>query len=54
MHYVDGLKYRLLSVLQIYNKGHKVNIMSDKYTVTSLKDGKYYGHIIEEQEHVCC
>ncbi|KAH0710848.1 hypothetical protein KY284_012275 [Solanum tuberosum] len=31
VHYVDGLKYNLLSVSQIYGKGNEVKFMSDKW-----------------------
>ncbi|XP_070011457.1 uncharacterized protein [Nicotiana sylvestris] len=36
MHYVDGLKYSLLSVSQIYYKGNKVEFLSKVCTITNL------------------
>lgn len=38
LHFIDGLKYNLISVAQIYDKGNKEKFTSDKSTVTSLKD----------------
>ncbi|XP_049397273.1 uncharacterized protein LOC125861406 [Solanum stenotomum] len=35
VHYVDGLKYNLLSVSQICNKGNEVKFMSDRCLVTN-------------------
>lgn len=39
--YVDSKKYSPLSVSQIYDKGNKVKFMSDKCTVTSLKNNEF-------------
>ncbi|XP_070011240.1 uncharacterized protein [Nicotiana sylvestris] len=36
VYYVNGLKYNLLSVSQIYGKGNKVEFVSKSYTVTNL------------------
>ncbi|XP_015167052.1 uncharacterized protein [Solanum tuberosum] len=35
VHYVDGLKYNLLSVSQIYDKGNEIKFMSDRCLVTN-------------------
>ncbi|XP_049410536.1 uncharacterized protein LOC125873707 [Solanum stenotomum] len=35
VHYVNGLKYNLLSVSQICDKGNEVKLLSDKCTVTN-------------------
>lgn len=40
VHYVDGLKYTLLSVSQICDKRNKVKFMSNKCTITSIKNGE--------------
>lgn len=37
VHYVDSLKYNLLSIFQIGDKMNEVKFMSNKYTVTSIK-----------------
>ena len=40
MYHVDGLKYSLLSVSQICDKGNEVKFTSDKCTVMSLTTKK--------------
>ncbi|KAM3283717.1 hypothetical protein P3S67_022515 [Capsicum chacoense] len=40
VYYVSGLKYSLLSVSQICDKGNKVKFSSDECTVPSMKSGK--------------
>lgn len=40
VHYVDGLKYNLMSVSQIYVKENEVKFMVDKFTITSLKNSE--------------
>lgn len=37
---MDGLKFSLLSVSQICDKGNEVKFVSNNFTVTSVKDGK--------------
>lgn len=39
VHFVDRLKFNLLSVAQICDKGNEVKFRTDKCTVTSLKNG---------------
>jgi len=36
VYYVNGLKYNLLSLSQICDKGNKVRFVSDQYIVTNL------------------
>ncbi|XP_075082507.1 uncharacterized protein LOC142166857 [Nicotiana tabacum] len=40
VYYVNGLKYNLLSVSQICDKGNKVEFMSKVYTVTNIVTGE--------------
>ncbi|XP_070041544.1 uncharacterized protein [Nicotiana tomentosiformis] len=40
VYYVNGLKYNLLSVSQICDKGHKVEFLSKSCTVTNLVTGE--------------
>ncbi|XP_070057773.1 uncharacterized mitochondrial protein AtMg00300-like [Nicotiana tomentosiformis] len=40
VYYVNGLKYSLLSVSQIYDKGNKVEFLSEVCTVTNLVTGE--------------
>lgn len=40
VHYVDGLKYNLLSVPQICDKGNKVKFMSDRCLVINCGTNK--------------
>ena len=40
VYHVDGLKYSLLSVSQICNKGNEVKFTSEKCTVVSLSTNK--------------
>ena len=40
MYHVDGLKYSLLSVSQICDKGNEVKFTSEKCTVVSLTTNK--------------
>ncbi|XP_075101898.1 putative mitochondrial protein AtMg00300 [Nicotiana tabacum] len=40
VYYVNGLKYNLLSVSQICDKGNEVKFMSKSCTVTNLKTGE--------------
>ncbi|XP_075092292.1 putative mitochondrial protein AtMg00300 [Nicotiana tabacum] len=40
VHYVNGLKYILLSVSQIYDKENKVKFLSKTFTVTNLVTGE--------------
>ncbi|XP_075077105.1 uncharacterized protein LOC142163856 [Nicotiana tabacum] len=40
LYYVNGLKYSLLSISQIYDKGNKVEFVSKICTVTNLVTGE--------------
>lgn len=40
LYFMDGLKFSLLAMAQISDKGNKIRFMSNKCTVTCLKDGK--------------
>lgn len=48
MYYVNGLKYSLLSVSQICNKGNEVKFLSDGCTISSL----IFGMIILKEKKV--
>ena len=38
--YVEGLKYSLLSISQLCDKGYKVNFKSNGYTISNNSSGK--------------
>ncbi|XP_075103469.1 uncharacterized protein LOC142178048 [Nicotiana tabacum] len=40
VYYVNGLKYNLFSVSQIYDKGNEIEFLSKTYTVTNLVTGE--------------